>query len=58
MVMDDGQVAELDTPKALLSNENGVFNHIVKEMGDDVYKELKQIACGGGGDWKSKSKIK
>jgi ABC-type sugar transport system ATPase subunit len=48
MVMDDGKVAELDTPKALLSDDNGLFNHIVKEMGDDIYKDLKIIACGAG----------
>jgi hypothetical protein len=47
MVMDDGKVGEMDTPSILLSDENSQFSSIVKEMGDDVYKELCQIAMNG-----------
>jgi ATP-binding cassette, subfamily C (CFTR/MRP), member 2 len=46
MVMDDGKVEELNTPKILLENNDSAFSHIVKEMGADVYKDLYAAACG------------
>ena len=48
MVMEDGRVAEMDSPKALLTNESTLFSGIVKEMGEDVHGSFLELLNGGG----------
>eukprot|EP00058_Branchiostoma_floridae_P027319 XP_002612810.1 hypothetical protein BRAFLDRAFT_82166 [Branchiostoma floridae] len=40
MVMDDGQLSEFDTPRALLANQNSRFAAMVKAAGIDVTKYI------------------
>ncbi|KAF8331910.1 uncharacterized protein EI90DRAFT_3154324 [Cantharellus anzutake] len=42
MVMDAGQIAEFDSPKNLLKNENGIFYSMCKKTGD--FEELQAAA--------------
>ena len=48
MVMEDGRVAEMDSPKALLTNETTLFSGIVKEMGENVHSGFLELLNGGG----------
>eukprot|EP01127_Copromyxa_protea_P009587 TRINITY_DN2277_c0_g1_i1.p1 TRINITY_DN2277_c0_g1~~TRINITY_DN2277_c0_g1_i1.p1 ORF type:complete len:1277 (+),score=324.69 TRINITY_DN2277_c0_g1_i1:241-3831(+) len=44
LVLSDGKVVEFDTPRALLSNPDGVFTKMVKATGDSSAAFLKRIA--------------
>jgi len=46
LVMDLGRVAEFDTPKNLLSDEQGAFTSLVNDTGPEVSKFLKDVAFG------------
>jgi len=46
LVMDLGRVAEYDTPKNLLMNEDGAFTSLVNDTGPEVSKFLKDVAFG------------
>jgi len=54
LVMDDGRVGELDTPKNLLTDTSSQFSHIVKEMGEEMYQELCATAGAAVVDKKNK----
>jgi len=44
--MDNGYVAEFDTPKALLSNEKSLFSHLVNQTGPANAKLLREMVFG------------
>ena len=41
LVLDKGEISEFDTPRNLLSNENGIFSSMVKQSGEE--DELKSL---------------
>ena len=45
LVLDNGEVAEYDTPHALLAKGQGHFAHLVGELGEEVAAELKAQAA-------------
>merc|ERR1711871_1206068 len=44
LVLDDGVVAEYDSPRSLLSQENSIFASLVHEMGPSMAQHLTKIA--------------
>lgn len=44
VVLDDGSVAEFDSPSSLLANDNSLFSHMVDEMGTDAAAKLRARA--------------
>lgn len=46
LVLEAGQVAEFDTPAALLSNPKGLFTTLVDKAGPEASKSLRDIAFG------------
>lgn len=52
LVLDKGQVAEFDTPKALLSNEKSLFSELVNQTGSENAKLLKNIVFGNESEQK------
>lgn len=46
LVLDDGHVAELDTPSNLLRREGGVFRAMVEALGEATAQNLRRVADG------------
>lgn len=46
LVLDDGRVAELDVPSALLRREGGVFRAMVEALGETTALNLRRVADG------------
>eukprot|EP00760_Papus_ankaliazontas_P023012 PhM_4_TR19114/c0_g1_i1/m.81065 len=44
VVLDNGRLAEFDTPKKLLDNPDSHFHHMVANLGEDKYNELYKMA--------------
>lgn len=42
--MDSGTIVEFDEPHNLLQHEDGVFNGMVKVLGEHEFNQLAQIA--------------
>ena len=47
LALDDGHVAEFDTPQALLSNPDSLLTGLVEAAGPEVAAKLRAIAAGG-----------
>jgi ABC-type multidrug transport system fused ATPase/permease subunit len=46
MVLDDGRVAEFDTPLTLIDDEESIFGNMVRATGEESASLLRQIAAG------------
>jgi len=46
LVMDKGQIAEFDSPRALLDSKNSYFSKLVAETGKATSEYLHKIARG------------
>jgi ATP-binding cassette, subfamily C (CFTR/MRP), member 1 len=49
LVLDNGQVAEYDTPLALIDNPTSVFGNMVKQAGPQTASELRRLAIERSG---------
>jgi len=46
LVLDNGSLAEFDTPHNLLQKPQGIFTSLVEELGEDSAKHLRAVAAG------------